>query len=522
MPGGPGGHAGCPLLLWLGVAILAHVLVALFGVLNRWLQVKPSPSLPALRLALLVSLLALVSVAIVDAAARVTGAVLRAGRLRRSDREQQRRRRQGSGKPALPKCCPISADGSTSCPQEIDSGRVAEDGHLAAQADEASGQQADAGAAVGTAAAPGLRPSPVQQPSAPTWHRQDSTFVRRPGQPLPPRPELALQRGLSRRVRDLGEGRPQLVYWGALAVTTVSFAAAYTCQIIAPGFVDPALVQLVNMFTVIGVALFQRLLLHHRLPTAIWPASGAMLAGAAMVIIPTIGRGQAAGLDDWQGWLGFGLSVCSMLCTVAYFVSLQAFRRLGFTSLQLQYCYLGFCILVLLPLSLPINGTDWSRQFGGWGASDWAVLALTSSVVCVGANYAIQHSTWQLGAPTVSMFYGLRLISSIIESQLLLDYTIIKTGVQIAGSAITVAAVTVYMWLQWRDSKRATARAAAAAGDEAAAAASDDADVEAAAAADGACGGLTDEGGSCHRPGQPSELLQLPQAKHSCLDSSQE
>ena len=179
----------------------------------------------------------------------------------------------------------------------------------------------------------------------------------------------------------------------------------------------------------------------------------------------------------------------------------------------------------------------------------------------------LQHSTWQLGAPTVSMFYGLRLISSIIESQLLLDYTIIKTGVQvsrngyagqqpaqrppegmhraaaqagwqaawvasgiasvwpclqIAGSAITVAAVTVYMWLQWRDSKRATARAAAAAGDEAAAAASDDADVEAAAAADGACGGLTDEGGSCHRPGQPSELLQLPQAKHSCLDSSQE
>lgn len=266
----------------------------------------------------------------------------RAGRLRRSDREQQFLRRQGSGKPAPPKCCRISAEGSTSCPQQADSGQVAEDSHLAAQADEASGQQADAGAAVGTAAAPGLRPSPVQQPSAPTWHRQDSTFVRRPGQPLPPRPELALQRGLSRRVRDLGEGRPQLVYWGALAVTTVSTAAAGTFQIIAPGFVDPALgeaarcgalhascppnvsqnqprpawrslncprlplpacphhappaplpapaVQLVNMFTVIGVALFQRLLLHHHLPTAIWPASGAMLAGAAMVIIPTIGR----------------------------------------------------------------------------------------------------------------------------------------------------------------------------------------------------------------------------------------
>ncbi|EFN50625.1 expressed protein [Chlorella variabilis] len=218
MPGGAGGHAGRSLLLWLGVAILGHALVALFGVLDRWLQVKPSPPLPALRLALLVSLLALVSAAIVDAAARVTGAVPRAGRLRRSDREQQFLRRQGSGKPAPPKCCRISAEGSTSCPQQADSGQVAEDSHLAAQADEASGQQADAGAAVGTAAAPG--PSPFQQPSAPTWHRQDSTFVRRPGQPLPPRPELALQRGLSRRVRDLGEGRPQLVYWGALAVTT--------------------------------------------------------------------------------------------------------------------------------------------------------------------------------------------------------------------------------------------------------------------------------------------------------------
>ncbi len=32
-------HQGWALGLWLGVAILAHILVALFGVLNRWLQV---------------------------------------------------------------------------------------------------------------------------------------------------------------------------------------------------------------------------------------------------------------------------------------------------------------------------------------------------------------------------------------------------------------------------------------------------------------------------------------------------
>lgn len=34
-------HSPLQLVLWLGVALLAHFLVALFGVLNRWLQVGP-------------------------------------------------------------------------------------------------------------------------------------------------------------------------------------------------------------------------------------------------------------------------------------------------------------------------------------------------------------------------------------------------------------------------------------------------------------------------------------------------
>jgi hypothetical protein len=47
-------------------------------------------------------------------------------------------------------------------------------------------------------------------------------------------------------------------------------------------------------------------------------------------------QASGAGLDGWRGWLGIGLSVCSVVTTICYFVSLQAFRRLGFTSLQLQ------------------------------------------------------------------------------------------------------------------------------------------------------------------------------------------
>jgi hypothetical protein len=43
----------------------------------------------------------------------------------------------------------------------------------------------------------------------------------------------------------------------------------------------------------------------------------------------------------------------------------------------------------------------------------------------------LQYATWQLGAPTLSMLYGLRLIASIIESKILLQYTIITKAIQV-------------------------------------------------------------------------------------------
>jgi hypothetical protein len=49
------------------------------------------------------------------------------------------------------------------------------------------------------------------------------------------------------------------------------------------------------MFVVIGVALFQRLLLRYQLPWIIWPSSLLMLGGAAMVIVPSIGRVSRGG-----------------------------------------------------------------------------------------------------------------------------------------------------------------------------------------------------------------------------------
>lgn len=225
----------------------------------------------------------------------------------------------------------------------------------------------------------------------------------------------------------------------------------------------------------------QRVLLRHRLPPLIWPCSAVILGGACMILVPTVGRGSGAGLTGWRGWLGFGLSVLSMVSTVFYFISLQASRSMGFTTLQLQYLFLIFCILLLLPLSLAVDGTDWAAQFVGWSAHDWIVLAATASFVCVGANSTLQHATWQLGAPTVSIFFGLRLVFSVLQSKLLLHATIITQPVQIAGVVITVSAVSTYLGHQWWQSRQ-EARGAARKAAQAAAA-------EAAAGADGSSRG---------------------------------
>ena len=176
-----------------------------------------------------------------------------------------------------------------------------------------------------------------------------------------------------------------------------------------------------------------------------------------------------------------------MVATVFYFVTLQATRRLGFTSLQLQYCFLLSTSVVLLPLTLCIDGTDWSAQFDTWSSGDWVMLLATSTLVYTSANFSIQHATWRLGAPTVSMFYGLRLVAAIVESKIVLGVTVITTGLQvravmgagageaphtipssfsqcppsarsrclqIAGVAITVSAVTAYMIPQFLQSRK--------------------------------------------------------------------
>jgi hypothetical protein len=175
------------------------------------MQVKPSPPLPALRLSLLVSLLALASVLILHGSLLLLQAAWGWWRLRHpraSGTEGEVDKHEAA--PPSPKRCPTDVDGSTTRFASLKSGSDATS----------------------------LSPIPAGQPRL---QRSDSTFLRQSGQPPPLRPEVQLKRGLSRRVRDLGTRSPRLVYHGALCITTVTFSVAFLCQVVAPGFVDAAL-----------------------------------------------------------------------------------------------------------------------------------------------------------------------------------------------------------------------------------------------------------------------------------------
>ncbi|KAL4452756.1 hypothetical protein ABPG75_008418 [Micractinium tetrahymenae] len=360
---------GSMLLLWLGLAVLAQISVAIFGVFSRSLQMRPSgtertkadPPIPALRLLFLVSLLAIAFLVVIDACSWSLAAAHR-------------------------------------------------------------------------------------------WRRQrQRTLLQPPNQQR----KQAAQADI-----EAWRASTQLA---SLSIA-VSMALAGGSQLVAPGFVDAAIVQLVNTFGVLLVVFVQAFLLGHRLPLLVYPCAALTVAGAAMVIVPSIGQSGRGGLDSGRAWLGFGLSILSMLAASAMYILLQAFRRLKLSGTNLQYQYLSLTIIIAFPLTMAVDGTDWAAGFGAWDAGNWAELVLGGTVIYVGQNYLLQHTTWQLGAPLVSMLYGLRLVASILLSKAILSYTVIETAVQIVGAVLTVSAVTAYMGQRWWASQQQQAAPGAAQG----------------------------------------------------------
>lgn len=68
----------------------------------------------------------------------------------------------------------------------------------------------------------------------------------------------------------------------------------------------------------------------------------------------------------------------------------QATRHLGFSAVQTQYLYISATLVVMLAISLPLDGTEWVTQLEPWSAGDWLVLVSCGSVVYVGSSVAMQ------------------------------------------------------------------------------------------------------------------------------------
>ncbi|KAI3427008.1 hypothetical protein D9Q98_006951 [Chlorella vulgaris] len=271
----------------------------------------------------------------------------------------------------------------------------------------------------------------------------------------PPLPGLARLRG-----------RPKAHRAAVLLLCASCYEAAILGQNIAPRLVDPAVVMLVSMFTVVGVALLARFWLKAPLRWAVVvPAAAVMIGGAVMILVPDIvaGVGEPGSLTTGGAWLGFAASVGAMVGNTLFIVLAQAFKDTALSAIEVQYLIIWMNLLIVLPISLGVDGTDWAAQFGGMNGGDWGALLFCGCVAHAWIALLIQESTVRLGGTTVSMFFGFRLIASIVGGKVVLGVTIVQTAVQFVGVALMALAITTYTALQWRASTVVARRQAAAA-----------------------------------------------------------
>ncbi|KAL4447420.1 hypothetical protein ABPG75_004639 [Micractinium tetrahymenae] len=419
-------------VLYLTLAASTQMLLALYGLLSRFVQVKPAPPLPALRLVVICNLIGEAAMVAFHVAPAL---VLRLWRRRQAQRQLQLPL-HGSPNQVLGK-----ADSSASAGSAGSSVGKTSDKEL----QEESGSKGGVGSLAaaneprGPGGAPAAAPRAAAQLSA-----ARSTL----------RPPVPLMRGMTMRMERWQRRRPALHRRLVLAAIVLTFTGCCSLQILAPGFVDVSIVQLTTQWTTLFIALTQALLLRHRLPRAFWPCAAAMLGGACMVIIPSVGQSTAGSLSTVRGWLGFLMAFGALVSTVIYYVLLQASRHMGFSPLQLQHLMNITSILLFLILSLPVDGASWAGQFAGWAAHDWLALVGLSTAAYLGSGMLMQVCVRGLGAPTTAMFFGLRLVFSVVLSTPILGATVIQTGVQVAGVVITAVAVTCYAASQWWSSRQ--------------------------------------------------------------------
>ena len=354
--------------------LLRSALTARHRPLPPYLQINSAPPVPALRLVVIVNLLAEAALLLFHVAPLLAVAAVRRRRRLQRDRLQ----------PELPTTQPgmdtkAAAQQQPHTEEECTSRSSSSSDHGSSGL-PSTAQPQDEQAAADTADTPPAAAALEAGSAARRLAPAKSTL----------RPPVVLARGISRRFESWQQRRPVLHRRLAVAAITVTFMGCCSLQILAPGFVDVSIgeltrrcgwlsrghgawsiesaasgaclavltawlpagaphsplacppcplpprsdccaccaaVQLTTQWTTLGIALAQALLLRQALPRIFWPCAAAMLGGAAMVIAPSVGQSTVGSLNSARGWWGLVMAVGALISTVVYYTLLQVGGR---------------------------------------------------------------------------------------------------------------------------------------------------------------------------------------------------
>jgi drug/metabolite transporter (DMT)-like permease len=292
----------------------------------------------------------------------------------------------------------------------------------------------------------------LEVPPALLTHDADTSSNRLTAKAAEPRPPLKERLLAGARVAAVATVVGAIVALQALTnIYAAKLALAY-------------LVQLVFMFGPLVVALANTYVLKQPTPPKLYPTLAAAIIGAAVVLIGQWLQSRAAGagsgfsLDTLWGLL---LALTSTLLLAAYFVLLQVTRHLV-TGEQILWANRNVALLLFAPLSLLIEGTDWSWVFMLTPA-EWGILVYTGVSIYTLGNILVQSSTRRVGSPLVSVFLSMRLVASILGSIVLL-HDVPRSPVTWVGFGLVIGVLSAFLALQALAARKKAA-AAAAAGD---------------------------------------------------------
>jgi len=225
-------------------------------------------------------------------------------------------------------------------------------------------------------------------------------------------------------------------------------------QIYASYFTNAYLAQLIFMLCPLFTAIANKVLLQQPAPAQLWPTIILAIAGSGMVIAGSwISNGNTASTFGSKTLspqisliVGVSLALTSTLLLSSYLVLLQVTRHIV-TGEQVLWAKRNVAAVVLVPLALAVNGTDW-----GWVRAlttfDWLVLVFTGIFIYTLANIWLQFCSRNLGAATVSVFISLRLVASILGSIVLLR-EVPRHVLTWVGFVVVVLVMTAFLWLQY-------------------------------------------------------------------------